>query len=99
MQSILGTVAGPEEKLRAQKLFENVEIVEDKLSERAFGLKLSDKISERSKVSVVPSFAILHQLVLCLFHNKCNLANRQNYGVEEYLKLFSNFVSDNIWFW
>lgn len=51
MQSILSTVAGPEEKKRAKSLFEHVEVVNDKLTERAAKLKISDKISPRSKVS------------------------------------------------
>ncbi|VDM42905.1 unnamed protein product [Toxocara canis] len=50
VQSILSTVAGPEEKKRAKNLFENVQVVDDKLTERAAKLKISDKISPRSKV-------------------------------------------------
>uniref|UniRef100_A0A0R3QKR9 WD repeat domain-containing protein 83 n=1 Tax=Brugia timori TaxID=42155 RepID=A0A0R3QKR9_9BILA len=50
VQSILSTVAGPKETMRAKKLFGKVEIVEDKLSERAAKLKLSDRISQRSKI-------------------------------------------------
>uniref|UniRef100_A0A1I8EIV2 DUF1308 domain-containing protein n=1 Tax=Wuchereria bancrofti TaxID=6293 RepID=A0A1I8EIV2_WUCBA len=50
VQSILSTVAGPKEIIRAKELFEKVEIVEDKLSERAARLKLSDRISQRSKI-------------------------------------------------
>uniref|UniRef100_A0A0R3RGX4 DUF1308 domain-containing protein n=1 Tax=Elaeophora elaphi TaxID=1147741 RepID=A0A0R3RGX4_9BILA len=50
VQSILRTVAGPQEKIRAEKLFEKVEIVEDKLSERAARLELSDRINQRSKI-------------------------------------------------
>ncbi|EFO21331.1 expressed sequence [Loa loa] len=50
VQSILSTVAGPEEKIRAKELFEKVEVVEDKLSKRATTLKLSDRISQRSKI-------------------------------------------------
>lgn len=53
MQSILSTVAGPEERKRAKELFEKVEVVEDKLSERAAKLKLSDRISQRSKVNIL----------------------------------------------
>lgn len=52
VQSILSTVAGLQEKVRAKELFEKVEIVEDKLSERAARLKLSDRINQRSKVNV-----------------------------------------------
>ncbi|VDK77517.1 unnamed protein product [Litomosoides sigmodontis] len=50
VQSILSTVAGPQEKIRAKALFEKVEIVEDHVSERAARLKLSDRINERSKI-------------------------------------------------
>uniref|UniRef100_A0A915AQH5 DUF1308 domain-containing protein n=1 Tax=Parascaris univalens TaxID=6257 RepID=A0A915AQH5_PARUN len=50
VQSILSTVAGPEEKKRAKSLFENVEVVDDKLTERAAKLRISDKISPRSKI-------------------------------------------------
>lgn len=50
VNDILRTVAGPEEKTRAELLFKNVEIVEDRLSKRAEALKMSDKINERSKV-------------------------------------------------
>ncbi|CAG9535357.1 unnamed protein product [Cercopithifilaria johnstoni] len=49
VQSILSTVAGPQERIRAEELFKKVKIVEDKLSKRAAGLKLSDRISRRSK--------------------------------------------------
>lgn len=52
VQSILSTVAGSDEKIRAKELFLKVEVVEDKLSERAARLKLSDRISQRSKVSI-----------------------------------------------
>lgn len=50
VNNILSTVAGPEEMRRAEELFTRVEVVEDKLSERAKALKMSDKINERSKV-------------------------------------------------
>lgn len=50
---ILSTVAGPSEKARAEKLFEDVTVVEDRLTDRAKQLKLSDKISERSQVLIL----------------------------------------------
>ncbi|KAM3718315.1 UPF0415 protein [Dirofilaria immitis] len=49
-QSILTTVAGPEERIRANELFKKVEVVEDKLSDKAAKLKLTDKINQRSKI-------------------------------------------------
>uniref|UniRef100_A0A0N5AH91 UPF0415 protein C7orf25 homolog n=1 Tax=Syphacia muris TaxID=451379 RepID=A0A0N5AH91_9BILA len=50
VKNILSTVAGPMEKKRAEELFKNVTVVEDKISERTAALKLSDKINKRSKI-------------------------------------------------
>uniref|UniRef100_A0A915PV94 DUF1308 domain-containing protein n=1 Tax=Setaria digitata TaxID=48799 RepID=A0A915PV94_9BILA len=50
VQSILSTVAGSEEKIRAKELFQKVKVVEDKMTERAARLNLSDKINQRSKI-------------------------------------------------
>lgn len=51
--SILESVGGEDEKQRAKKLLEEVEVVDDDPSERALKLKISTRINERSKVSVI----------------------------------------------
>ena len=50
VQSILSTVAGPQEKIRAEELFKKVRIVEDDVSERAKNLAPTERISDRCKV-------------------------------------------------
>uniref|UniRef100_A0A914XS49 DUF1308 domain-containing protein n=1 Tax=Plectus sambesii TaxID=2011161 RepID=A0A914XS49_9BILA len=50
VRSILSTVAGENERKRADELLKRVEIVEDRTSARAAALKLSDKVSNRAKV-------------------------------------------------
>lgn len=50
MRSILGTVAGENERQRADELLKRVEIVEDRTTSRAAALKLSDRVSNRAKV-------------------------------------------------
>ncbi|CAJ0958813.1 unnamed protein product, partial [Mesorhabditis belari] len=48
--NIVSTVAGPAEKKRVEELLKNVEVVEDKLTERSASLPDSERISARSRV-------------------------------------------------
>ena len=50
VQDILSTVAGPQEKARAEDLFRRVRIVEDDISSRVANLHATERISERCKV-------------------------------------------------
>lgn len=58
VQNILATVAGPQEKQRAEELFQRVRIVPNDVSERAEDMFPTERISDRCKVDLSTLFCI-----------------------------------------
>ena len=59
-QSILKTVGGPSEKLRAEKLLQQVTVVPDQVSSRTHNISKSAKINQRTKVTLFVDSCTLH---------------------------------------
>jgi hypothetical protein len=52
-RSILQTVGGPSEILRADRLLSNVKIVADSVSTRVNSMTLTSKVKERARVCIL----------------------------------------------